>query len=288
MANEVEQAAFTVDKCYVVNLRKNADRWQTFEEYAGNWQRAFGVMPERFEAVYGVELDGFDMAPWFNSRIPLQRKRAWAGKAGCILSHAGVIRDALARGCDHILVLEDDAFLDQERLQVWLAGLADLVDALPPDWASVNLCTAKPVTPCRVESSYQDYRLLEVAGAFGAVAYLLNGRCLQRIAQELPTEQTVWEWVARYKTIDRWYSQNLCRFGAVYAFSPSLVGHQEGASDISMNAEEIWRVDFSLKDAPITEGYTAFHLKRVLRLLTSAMGRALSASRLALKRRRGL
>lgn len=287
-SSATDQPDLRVDRCYVVNLKTNAERWQNFIEGSENWQRAFGATPQRFDAVYGVELESFDKAPWFTDRISAQRKRAWGGKAGCILSHAGVIRDALEHKCDYVLVLEDDAFLDEAQVADWLEGLAPLIQSLPATWASVNLCTAKLVTPCRQVATYSDYRLLEVAGAFSTVAYLLNGHCLKQLSRELPTEENIWEWVARHKTIDRWYSQNLSRYGEVYVFSPSLVGHREGASDISMNAEEIWRVDFSLKDAPITEGYAAFRLKMAARRVGNWLGRLASRVRFWVKRRRGL
>jgi len=286
--NSGQRTPLIVDKCYVINLRTNESRWTSFGEGRDNWVSAFGVAPERFDAVYGVELEGFDKAPWFTPRISEQRKRAWGGKAGAILSHAGVIRDALEQGYEQILVLEDDSYVADDRLQDWLDGLVPMIQALPEDWVSINLCTADPVTPCRVVSTYNEYRLIEVAGAFGAVAYLLNGRYLRQLAAELPTQQNIWEWVARHKTIDRWYSQNLTLLGGVYVFSPAVVGHRNGASNISMSADESWLMDFSLQDVPITGGALAFRLKLAARRSLNAVGRALSLLRLWGKRRRGL
>lgn len=271
----------------VINLASRPERWEAFQGEADRWEKAFGQVPQRFAAVAGTSLPGFDEKPWFTGRISGKRKRSWAGKGGCILSHRAVIALAAQRQWESVLILEDDALLAEEMVQLWRDGLRALVESLPEDWSAVNFCTTIPITPCRVVGEYRGIRLVEAAGAFGAVAYLLNGRVLAGLLAELPDEGTIWSWVARHKTIDRWFSQNLVRFGRVYLLAPSLVGHRTGSSDTSMTQENDWLLDFSLQDLRCVGSNWSFVLGMGLRRAGNALRARLSMVRFLFKRLRG-
>lgn len=80
-----------------------------------------GVVPiekiHRIAAVRGTELPGYLSHPWFTARTG-DRARTCAGAAGCVLSHARALQYALEHeDWQVILVLEDDARLDVERLE---------------------------------------------------------------------------------------------------------------------------------------------------------------------------
>lgn len=276
-----------ISGCYVINLDSRPERWAAFLGDLKQWEKAFAVTPVRFPAVAGSSLPGFGCKPWFRPRISEKRQRSWAGKAGCILSHRTVIQLAAQRKLENVLILEDDALITDEMVQLWRDGLQGLVESLPDDWAVVNFCTTIPITPCRVFDECEGVRLVEAAGTFGAVAYLLNGCVLSRILAELPDEATVWGWVARHKTIDRWFSKNLMRFGRVYLFAPSVVGHRTGSSDTSMTQENDWLLDFSLRNIRCVASRPLFTVLKLLRRGGNAASATLSLLRMAVKRLRG-
>lgn len=273
---------------YVINLDARPERWALFQSGSAHWQRMFGCAPQRCSAIAGVELPGYDAPPWFNKRISLQRKRSWAGKAGCILSHRQAIELAAEAGWETVLILEDDALLSEEVAADWETEISELIRTIPRDWCVVNLCTTTVFSPNRSILATQNTRLVETTGALGAVAYLLNGKVLRNILSELPERENIWEWVARHKTIDRWFSQNLVRFGRVFVFSPSIVGHHPGSSDTSMTPEHAALLDFTLADIRYHNGNLSYAVLRHLRILVNALGRVGSILRYYYKRAKGL
>lgn len=273
---------------YVINLNSRPERWKIFIEGVNPWKAAFDKTPERLSAVAGVHLPGYGRPPWFVDRISERRKKSWGGKAGAVLSHRQAIKKAFEQGWDSVLIVEDDAFLTEEMAQKWESGLKRLIEALPDDWSMVNFCTSKPILPCRTVAEYQGVKLVETAGAFGAVAYLLNGRVFRRILKELPDERSVWGWVARYKAIDLWFSRNLVRFGKVYLFAPSVAGHRVGPSDITMTPEAEWKFDFTLKDIQLVRSGLFFAVQKTIRRADNALRHFFSVFRLGIKRLRGL
>lgn len=274
---------------YVINLKTRPERWESFVDGLSSWEKAFGKLPERYPAVSGVGLPGYGEKPWFTDRLSEKRKKSWGGKAGCVLSHRNVIGKACEQKWDNVLILEDDSYLESANAQVWLSGLRKLVSELPDDWAVINFCTTIPVSPCRQVSEYGEFKLVEACGTFGAVAYLLNGVILEKVLCELPDENTIWSWVARHKTIDRWFSQNLLRFGRVYLLTPAFVGHQSaGSSDISMSADQDWQLDFALKDLRLVKGKLVFKTLRRMRKIDNVLRNFGSIFRQMVKFFRGL
>ncbi len=273
---------------YTINLDSRPKRWGLFQEGASLWKEAFGGNPERVSAVAGVQLPGYDEEPWFIDRIAEPRKKSWAGKAGAVLSHRKVIQMAADQGLDNGLIVEDDAFLTEEVVQSWKAGLGQLLESLPEDWAMINLCATKPLSPCRVVAEHNGSRLVEASGMSGCVAYLLNGTVFEDLLKGMPAEQSVWAWVARHKTIDRWFSRNLIRFGKVYLFAPAIVGHRVGPSDITMTPEFEWTHDFELKNVPLIQNKVMFAVLMCLRRIGNACLNHLSYLRFLIKRIRGL
>ncbi|NLX26366.1 MAG: hypothetical protein GXY61_10470 [Lentisphaerae bacterium] len=277
-----------VDGILVVNLDSRPERWALFQESKDHWIKAFETSPQRFPAVAGISLDGYDKPPWFRARIKDRRRKSWAGKAGAILSHRNAIHHAKEQGWNCVLILEDDAFLTEEMADLWKVELESMVVNLPKDWAVVYFYSAKPFSPFRIVSDRIGARLIEAAGAFGCVAYLLNCRIYDRLLQELPTEKTIWPWVARYKAIDLWLSNNLRRFGRVYAVAPSLVGHRVGPSDITMTPESEWTFDGEMKGLAYTGNPVLFGLKKTGRSIEGIYQELISLFRLGIKRLRGL
>jgi len=281
--------ALVVSGITVINMLSRPERWDLFQQGRKEWEAAFGVSPERCPAVVGIDLPNFGQPPWFTGRLSERRKLSWGGKAGCILSHRKAIATAMERKWDNVLILEDDAYLTADSARAWQDGLSRLLDAVSEDWVGIYLCTTTLFPPNRVVARQGDIRLVETTGALGTVAYLLNGRVFRPLLAELPMESGIWPWVARHKTIDRWLSQNLFRFGRVYALAPSLAGHHTvGSSDISMTPGDDHLLDFSLSDIPVCPDGPVFEFRRRLRLMTTGLSRRFTLFRQGIKRLHGL
>lgn len=279
---------FEVAGIYVINLDSRPERWEVFQYGLKAWETAFGKMPERLPAVAGIKLPGYGLKPWFTARIPEKRRREWGGKAGCILSHRRAIQKALEHGWKNVLIVEDDAFLTEEMARTWKDGLERLVRELPEDWSTINLCTVDPIFPYRARAQYQGVKVVEAAGALGLVAYLLNGRIFERILAELPDEQTIWSWVARHKTIDQWFSQNMLQYGKVYLFVPCLVGHNATPSDICMAPNPGQDLDFTLGNIRLLQSPLLFIITKSVRRVDNYIRWFFSGFRFIIKRLRGL
>lgn len=277
-----------VEGVQVINLDARPERWALFLQGASNWERAFGHSVLRFAAVSGLELKGFNQLPWFRKRIKERRRKSWAGKAGCVLSHRNAIQHAQEQSWDNVLILEDDALLAPEMVQAWTEGLDALVAGLPKDWSAVYFYTANPITPCRVVAEMNGIRLIETMGAYGTVAYLVNGRIFKPLLDKLPTEKNIWPWVARYKAIDLWFSRSLRSYGKVYAFAPSLAGHQVGPSDITVTPESEWTFDGEMKGLVYTNNPILFVIKKRGRSIEWFYQEFISYLRMQLKKVRGL
>jgi GR25 family glycosyltransferase involved in LPS biosynthesis len=277
------------EKIVVINLDERTDRRNAFQEQEALWQATFGCQPSRLPAVHGMALPGYGESPWFRKRIAESRKRSWAGKAGCILSHRAVIQEAHRSGAETILIVEDDALLTREAAQLWEKTVSGWISQLPEDWAAVYLCSCTPRQPVQVAARTNEIRLLEVSGASNTVAYLLNGRVFAALLDELPEQQSIWPWVARHKAIDRWYSRNLNRFGRVYVCSPSIVLQQQiGSSDITLTTDSVELLDYGHHDIALTEGKLSFKVRYGLVQIQNYVGRWFSLMRLIVKRARGL
>ena len=276
-------------KVYVINLDVRTDRRDAFQEQEALWRATFGIQPNRMVAVPCLELPGYGKAPWFRMRITERRRISWAGKAGCILSHRAVIQDAQRSGAETVLIVEDDALLTQEAAQLWEKTVSGWIGQLPKDWAAVYLCSCAPQQPVRVAEHTDDIRLLEVAGASTTVAYLLNGRVFATLLDELPEHSSIWPWVARHKTIDRWYSRNLNRFGRVYVCSPSIVlQRQIGLSDITMTTKNVEFLDYGHRDVCLVGGNSSFKTRYCWVQMRNRLRKGCSLMRLFVKRVRGL
>jgi GR25 family glycosyltransferase involved in LPS biosynthesis len=277
------------EKIFLINLDVRVDRMNAFQAQESLWRRTFGCFPIRVAAVSGLSIPGYGKLPWFRDRITDRRRRSWAGKAGCILSHRAVIQEAQRTGAGSVLIVEDDALLIREAAQLWEKTIKGWIEQLGDDWVAIYLCSSKPRQPIRVATCADEIRLLEVFGASNTVACLLNGRVFPALLDELPDQRSVWRWVARHKAIDRWYSRNLNRFGRVYVCSPSIVLQQQiGRSDITMTNESAEHLDYGHRDVGLVDGNISFKVRYYLVQIQSHIGRGFSLMRLFIRRIRGL
>lgn len=272
-----------IDGCLVINLPHRIDRWKLFQKQMPLME-SLGLVPERLDAVYGRSLPGFGEPPWFTKRGAEKRANAWAGKAGCTLSHRQAMEEAKRRGWKRVLILEDDVTFQPHLADQW-PKLQEMMHALPLDWVAIYLYGHHPVMPVRAIRSAGDTTCYELCGAYSTAAYILNGNRLDALLDLLPQEQTIWKWTARYKTIDRWLSQQLCLLGRVYAVSPLGIMHSETPSDITTAGEAYDAPSFNFDHLTFPGG---FSLLRRLRCWWSGLMLGMSFIRYVIKHVRGL
>jgi glycosyl transferase, family 25 len=272
-----------IEGCFFINLPQRTDRLAQLQASCFVL-RSMGIEPERLEAICGKSLAGYAESLWFGKRLTEKRKNAWAGKAGCTLSHRKAIAEAKKRGWKNVLILEDDCVIEPGSIKQWEAFF-EIVETLPVGWVAVYLYGHHPVLPVRLIQAQDGTACYELCGASSTTAYLLNGQHFDALLARLPKEETVWPWTARYKTIDRWYSRTLCLLGQVYAFSPFCISHRETISDIATSGvtEPAPTFCFTHFTSP-----SHFYVRRQARVLLNRLALGASIFRYWGKKIRGL
>lgn len=215
------------DAIFVINLDQRPERLERFEQLAkshpvfANWRR--------IPAIAGKNLESFGTRPWFRGR---DRDLAWAGRAGCVLSHRKAIETALESGFRQVCILEDDADFPASSA-VDLAGTLNWLSLHQDQWQIAYLGFTEPASPSlEVADLSQTRKIFQIAGCATTHAYILQREAMEWILANLPTEKDIWPWIARHRAIDRWYSRHLASRFPVVAVSPSLIGQYSDFSDI--------------------------------------------------------
>ncbi len=274
------------DGVLVINLDHRPERLERFAAMAEGHPQLAGW--ERVAAVNGVDLPGYGAAPWFRGG---KRDKCWAGRAGCTLSHRNAIARAKAAGWRSVLILEDDALPGPE----FSADVEDFIRSgggKTPPWEVCYLGWSQQAGPAHEWAALPHGRsLCRVDGCFGTFAYQVKQEAYDWILARLPTVDTVWPWIARYRAVDRWYARNLSRRFRCCALSPSLIGHYESFSDIGQRGGAT--ISSSSGDGEVSaelkcRGTAGFGLGLRLRRLGLAIAGQANIIRAAGKRFRGL
>jgi glycosyl transferase family 25 len=256
------------DGVLVVNLDERQDRWDTF--LADVAPALAPMAATRLSAVKGIQVPGYGAAPWFRGG---KRDKTWAGRAGCTLSHRRAIEQAAAQGWRTLLILEDDVEVVQE-LSAILPALAQAL--AQTEWDICYLGYTDPVTPAkRIAALGERHALFRFYGGMTTHAYLVRESAYPLLLRELPTQETVWAWVARHRAIDRWYARRLSRHLNVLAVSPSILNQRADTSDITGRSHEtahVISIDASASAGP-------FPLAKMLRTLAFIVGGCVDAVR---------
>ena len=113
-------------RIFVINLKRNSDRWKKYEEYNSKLPSKNYVKYEKFDAVDGNYLrehqktkeDKEDL-DYFNKIIMMWNAgdKQRGNVVGCLLSHLRLMRKIVSGKMDKILVIEDDALVDMGLLK---------------------------------------------------------------------------------------------------------------------------------------------------------------------------
>ena len=210
----------------VINLDSRTDRWETFQqEMLPHFE---GLPVDRISATLGTQISGYGSAPYFRGR---KRDRTWAARGGCTLSHRNAMLHAKSKGWSHLLILEDDITIETTPRPAFLNALQNALQSTHFDVCYLGF--TDPVPPFRqlVELG-SGYALHQVFGCSTTHAYLLSTHSINSLLSILPTAESIWNWIARHRAIDRFLSRNLSPQLNVTALSPSLIIQRPCFSDI--------------------------------------------------------
>lgn len=221
-----------IDGILVINLDSNTERYAAFTAAAAGWLPK--ERTERLSAVVGCELPGFGEEPWFTERTG-KRSHAWAGAAGCALSHRRGIELAKERGWRNVLLLEDDAipYVPKHAAKLLHAAIDKLKGAY-----MLYLGYNRPVPHGKRVMRCNGTELWQVDGVLATHAYLVSADAYDTLLAHLPTEENIWEWLARHRAIDTFYRNYIAGDSLlpVYAVYPTFFVQSAGSSDITGQA----------------------------------------------------
>lgn len=264
-----------LDGILIINMDSNRER------YASVTAALADVLPpertERLSAVAGRELPGCGEPPWFTERTG-ERARAWAGASGCTLSHRKAIACAKERGWKRVLILEDDvrptAFAKHaESVEAALATLTG------PYMLYLGYNRPVPHGTCVMQQSGGS--LWRIDGVLGAHAYIVSAEAYDILLADLPTRDTVWEWMARYRAVDTYYREyaGICGRVPVYTLYPHLFSQTSTLSDISGTVVEEGNGAGEREPYPANLAYRMMRPLRCLKVRLNSLRTLLRARR---------
>jgi hypothetical protein len=210
----------------VINLDSRTDRWEIFQREI--LPHFHGLPVDRISATLGTQIPGYGKAPYFRGR---KRDRTWAARGGCTLSHRNAMLHAKAKGWSHLLILEDDITIETTPSPEFLNALQNALRSTHFDVCYLGF--TDPVPPFRqLINLGSGHALHQVFGCSTTHAYTLSTHAMDCILAALPTTESIWNWIARHRAIDRFLSRNLSPQLNVAALSPSLIIQRPCFSDI--------------------------------------------------------
>lgn len=218
-----------VDGIQVINLDSFPERMTQF--LADNASTVPAEKVHRLVAIDGRKLPGFGQLPWFTERT-MERAYFWGGTAGCSLSHRKAIEEAKAAGWRNVLILEDDVRIldDAGALAVFEHALKTLEGKY-----LLYLGYSRPTPYGKKVYNDGTHALWQTEGVLAGYGYLVPQSMYDVILEKMPTTETVWEWMSKYRAVDSFYRDNIAslRGVKVYMVQPDLIDHVDGMSSIA-------------------------------------------------------
>ncbi|MEP6674898.1 MAG: glycosyltransferase family 25 protein [Ferruginibacter sp.] len=121
------------DKIYVITLKRSPERQQKVNKHFANvhFEFFFGVDKMDLDMDQLVQTNVYD--PVLAKKKHRNNKEMFLGQVACSLSHRELYKEILAKGYQHVLIMEDDFVPADINMNV----LASVTKELPPDWELV-------------------------------------------------------------------------------------------------------------------------------------------------------
>lgn len=213
------------DQAYYINLDRRPDRREHMETQV----RRFNLAVTRVPAVDGSKIE-------WKPEYGIQSKYWNTGAFAYCLSYREAIVDAISKGHENVLIMDDDAVLEDNMYEILSHAWKDL----PDDWHMLYLGANHghpiPSSMPTEKDRLGDY-LYKMSGSMGSHAIILNKRCLKHVLNFV---------AAPYAPLDMYFSM-YHKFFPCYITFPGLASQMAGHSDIlgkKVNYSNDWQIDY--------------------------------------------
>lgn len=205
------------DKIFIINLPRSRDRWNKIK------MNLIQLGIYNFERQNGVYLPRNSL-----SELPghfYQRLEAYGGKfrenssyilnaVGVNMAHFEIIKKAIKRNYDRILILEDDTFLVKDFWKKFIRGVSYLETQ---NWDMIYLGWKKSRPHPQLSRISSDL-IIPFGGIRGAYGYALHKRMFRYLVKNH---------LFRGMELDAFYEFMALKHRNVFAFSPTIIGHRD-------------------------------------------------------------
>ena len=206
------------EKIFCINLDERVDRWDKCQNKFS--QLGISERVERFPAI--------------KFEITDERQAKAAGRAGCALSHSTILDKAIENNLSNYLVLEDDFDLSPTPDEC-LLFLANSIKQLPENWdlfyLGGNLTQEYGIFPL----DKFDKDLFKLKSCHTTHSFAVNSSFYNKLKEELPTKDNVFEWLKSHDAIDVHLSKTVLAQNNTFIPSNILFVQQPDFSDIENN-----------------------------------------------------
>ena len=190
-------------RTFVVNLKKNADRWDSFRQNADS----LGLQYERFDAVDGYALPPDKLASLVDIRKARHLGYALGrGEIGCALSHAGIYHKIADERIPYALILEDDS-LPAGIVPQLLEEIPRLVDATENYVVMLWDGRGRLDDSTKVHLPRTQLDMARTHAPYSTVAYIITYEAARRLSLFLPPVVSVadsWKRFEDYGLVRIW------------------------------------------------------------------------------------
>jgi GR25 family glycosyltransferase involved in LPS biosynthesis len=217
-----QESTVFFDRVYYINLERRTDRRKHVDEQ---------LMKFKLGAARVVAQDG-NLLEW-HQNLGLASKYWNKGALGYCLSYQNAIADALQNGFQRILVMDDDAVLTDNFLEI----LQKAYETLPDDWHMLYLAANHNKDSMPTDAERVGPHLFRMKGSVGSHAIIFNR----------PSFETILNFASSpYGPLDVFFSvyQQIC---PCYITYPGLATQMPGRSDIidqTVDYMKDWGLDY--------------------------------------------
>lgn len=194
-----------IDKIYVINLKKDINRFNYIKNLASN----ASLNINRYDAIYGKTVSKDD--PYLNNYISKNNKLSDPQK-GCALSHIKLWDNIKKSNDNIIMILEDDVIIPQNFLYMF----NQYIKELPNDWEMILLGSNTIIGKIYSPHFLHLTKKTKKNGNYGTFAYIIKKPTAEKLLNTC---------LKLDKTIDHHLNKNFYHNHKVFFCNPQLIKH---------------------------------------------------------------